>query len=872
MKPTFKTEELLNQAILRYFGLNESTRSDASYEALSAQICTALNEWANKPGEHMSIRWTFSNRVIASAWNEDDYGVWEIPWSQDDQGNFTFGTPVPVNQIALYEPMTESIKKLDKKRRFEETIDQALQVDKADSNGAMRIRAIGVTADVVNRNGRRYPRKVLAEAIQRLNGHLNESAGQGRLILTGEAEHPGDKGQKEHILETVFRWDAVSLGLDNNVMLEGVIVPTTRGKDLQVLAQHHIPIGISQRAYGESKTLTESGQTIEEVTYLEITGYDGVKRPSDPNATLLSESANDPKGEEKQMTYEEMLAELLKDPKKLAASVKDNAALTESVTAELGLTDRRQIAGQLGINAGRLDAGLKEMQEKAQKFEEAERQKGIDNAIDEACKNLPYGEALNKKFLETVREAKPATVEAVQPLVEGQIKVFDSILAEMKLVNMGRGNIQVLGPVFERETGQPEYTRASYELTESLVKKGFGKRRDLRKAMTPSEIYTRDILELYDRNYKMKLMAESKAWQEAELTTDLALPYTVMRTVIERAFPELVAANVFTFGVATNSPERIFYEAYTGETGYAATVTDEVVTADLDVWVSLLNGRATPGTVLVTNSGATTTYTEGTDYVYDYAAGRFKALTGGAITDGQSLKIDYAYNAIRKGEMAEIERAKLTLTSMILDIAADRLATQISSEAIVFSRSQLGYDAVGRTLNNLIREVRRIIDTGIFYLAISASLQQANNSGGTWASASDPIVQLVEKMGISKTKVYNRFYVPTAFVMSQTNADRLSNWDGFTRLGFPDAVLNSAGFAGSVKGLPIYATPEMSDRYVLSVNNELVIHRVYQAMQLKGPFPSYSNGKLVAAEQWYVEEYNGDAVPVPEKASHVIVT
>jgi hypothetical protein len=220
MKPTFKTEELLNQAVLRYFGLNESTRSDASYEALSAQICTALNEWANKPGEHMSIRWTFSNRVIASAWNEDDYdyGVWEIPWSQDDAGMFTFGTPVAVNQIALYEPMTESIKtslrgpKTESDRAalkvFVESVEQSLSGVKMNDDGSMSIRAIGITADATNRNGRRYPRQILAEAIRRANGQLNESVGQGR-VLTGEAEHPKDKNQPEHILETVFRWSSV---------------------------------------------------------------------------------------------------------------------------------------------------------------------------------------------------------------------------------------------------------------------------------------------------------------------------------------------------------------------------------------------------------------------------------------------------------------------------------------------------------------------------------------------------------------------------------------------------------------------------------------------------------------------------------------
>ena len=436
---------------------------------------------------------------------------------------------------------------------------------------------------------------------------------------------------------------------------------------------------------------------------------------------------------------------------------------------------------------------------------------------------------------------------------------------------MGKG-VQVMGPVFERETGQPEYTRSAWELNESLVRSGNGKRRDLRKAETKAEIYARLVLERFDLNYRQQMLAESKLFQEAETTTDLNLPYTVSRTIIEQAFPELIAANVFDFGVASASPERLYFETYAGESGSSATVTDEVVTGDHGAWVTLAHARLQPGTVVLTDSGGTTTYEEGVDYVVNYVTGALMTLAAGATTDSQSLKIDYTYDAIRKGENTEIERAKTQLSYMTMEIAADRLAIQITNEAVVFSRSQLGYDAVGRTLSNLIREIRRIIDRGVIYRAIAASLQQANNSGGTWASGSDPIAELVEKVGIAKTKVYNRFYMPTSILMSQTNADRLSNWDGFTRLGFDNATLNAAGFAGSIKGLPIFATPEMSDKYILTPNRELVMHRVYQAMMLKGPFPSFSNGKLVAADQWYTEEFNGTEVPVVEKVAHVVVS
>ena len=52
----------------------------------------------------------------------------------------------------------------------------------------------------------------------------------------------------------------------------------------------------------------------------------------------------------------------------------------------------------------------------------------------------------------------------------------------------------------------------------------------------------------------------------------------------------------------------------------------------------------------------------------------------------------------------------------------------------------------------------------------------------------------------------------------------------------------------------------------------LVMHRVFQPGVFKGPFPSYdSNFNLIAAEQYYMEEFNGALVPVPEKTAHMVI-
>ena len=148
----------------------------------------------------------------------------------------------------------------------------------------------------------------------------------------------------------------------------------------------------------------------------------------------------------------------------------------------------------------------------------------------------------------------------------------------------------------------------------------------------------------------------------------------------------------------------------------------------------------------------------------------------------------------------------------------------------------------------------------------------ASNSGGTFTAASDPWSLFAEYLGYAKVKVANRYYEPTGILMSATNADLLSNWDGFTREGFPNAVLNAAGFAGGVKGLPIFTSTVMRDNWALVMNREIVMHRVYQPLSIKGPFPTYgANQKLIAAEQYYAEEYNASLSPIANKAAYVKV-
>ena len=762
------------------------------------------------------------------------------------------------------------------KKRFEERIECAAVLEEAQEGKPRRVRFEGaMTAEIVNGNNRRYPAPVIQAAIDELGEHLHESAGQGRAVqLLGEAEHPSDKStRRPNLLETVTKWEEVSFD-GQNVSLTGRVLETSKGKDILTLMEGGVMPGVSMRGYGDGKM--NKKEDVFEVSELHITGFDLVLEPSFENVAQLIESMSGETPEEDEMDKDEVL-QLLKDHPEVFEGI------TEAQVKKMGESQLKaleeNVRKALGIDENaNINESLKTIADKAHKFEEAEKTASITKAIEEATKELPYGEEGNKLFVEEIQAANPQDEKAVNSVVESMRKRYDKLFAGRKLEGMGfTGKISGVAPVFEKETGQPEFAQAAYMLQEAIVKSDMRKMRDLSKAETRSELLTVQMLERFDQLNKHHLVREAREFNEAEQTSDLNIPYSVSRALIAEAFPSLVAANIFDVGTIETSPTRLYFEAHTAESGYSATATAEVVTMGAEeTWYDLDYGRVTPGTVTVTSNPAGTTYTENTDFVIDYAAGRIKGLTAGAI-DANDVLVTYTYTAIRQGEMAPIERAKISLSYITVTAAADRLADQISREAVVFSRSQLGYDAVSRTMASLIRQTQRKIDQGLLYMALAAVKSVASNSGGTWTTGNDETDydDFVRLLGETKVIVANRFYVPTYILMSVTNAEDLSNWKGFKRDGFPNAVMNAAGYAGGVKGLPIFASTEFPDTTVVVGNRELVMYRVFQPMIIRGPYPTYdvsgSTSKLVAADQYYTEEFNVTESPVEEKGAYLTI-
>lgn len=808
---------------------------------------------------------TFSDHIILRDYELPQDEFWLVSYTQDGDA-YTFAAQDTWERVQLdYTPAKNpappeamaNMGMMDRAQRtFVESAGPIALVESTSSDGVRRVRGIGMTVGTINENMRRYPAPVIAEAVSRAQQQLSNPAGRiGRGPLMGEAEHPSDRGEARALwLNTVFVWDSIKLE-GSQVILDGRIVPTSQGQDAITLLEHKVLPGLSLRGLGRSVLLQEAGSYIEEVQELELIGWDATIDPADTTADLILQEASmrfkdlrgvrglrDKDTETNPQTGASPADPPAADPPAAPPATPPAAIVPIHLAESISADDRRRL-DDLAVR---------------------ERRQQISEAIDTALADSPYAEAIRQQIADAVRALDLPNVEAVPAAIERQRGVADSVLAQAQLTLMGRPSPR--GPVIsggDTPASVPDYARPQLAITDSLIRATFQDSHLARVAnpRTVNERFTQEYLRRYDAAYKHHLIAESRMFQDAEQASDLALPYTVGRTILTELLPTLVATSIFDVQAVDASPiVNIGYETYSNETGVANTITDEAQTATDDTWVSLAHQHLDAGSVVVTSSPAGTTFVEGTDYVIDYLGGRIMGLAAGAI-NGAAVLIDYTYKAVRKGEMQPIERGKMTLAFYPLAIAADRLGTQISSEAIVFSRGVLNYDVVGRAIQRIIFELRRYIDGGLMYLALAEALRIANNSAGTWTAATDTYDDLAALIGAAKVKVANRFFEPTGALMSLTNADRLGNWNAFTAAGArDDAMMNATGFVGRIKGLPVFATTEFPDGYIEVVNREIVYYRVARPMQIFGPFPSYDTagtGKLVAADQYYAEEYNG---------------
>ena len=174
-------------------------------------------------------------------------------------------------------------------------------------NGARYLTGILQTADMKNRNGRKYPLKVLKREISHYESVVRDNR------ATGELDHPDDSvinlKNVSHLVTEIW-WE------DKNVMGKLKVLDTPSGRILKDLIDAGVKLGISSRGLGSVRE--QLGETIVEDDF-QLICFDIVSEPSTPNAyvypndkTELSSTLRTRMQENKQNNIEDLFNKILK--------------------------------------------------------------------------------------------------------------------------------------------------------------------------------------------------------------------------------------------------------------------------------------------------------------------------------------------------------------------------------------------------------------------------------------------------------------------------------------------------------------------------------------------------------------------------------
>jgi len=222
-----------------------------------------------------------------------------------------------------------------KRKSLTEVHVQPLQIVEGEDGAPLHVHAKAQQADIINGNGRVYPRAVLTREVTR----LAPLAAENRLV--GEVDHP--EGYPT-IASTGLKITSLALDETGTVVLEADILPTSKGRDLEALVRAGVPVGISSRGYGTLKAGEWEGKPARIVQDdFELESFDAVIRPSVPGAEITHFESEDTDMdltlEELKEGYADLVAQLeaplREQVESLTAQVTDLTAQVADLTAKL---------------------------------------------------------------------------------------------------------------------------------------------------------------------------------------------------------------------------------------------------------------------------------------------------------------------------------------------------------------------------------------------------------------------------------------------------------------------------------------------------------------------------------------------------------
>lgn len=794
----------------------------------------------------------------------------KVPFTADDNcENITFADSETWETVEKdYVPTTAALESFTStnSRKLKESNDTPL---KATVNGR-NITAVGITADVVNRNNRLYPSRILAEAVNSLKESINLSNGQGRFIestnLLGEVEHPEDKATgRPSLNEIAIKWTDVKFDENlHQVLLEGTVLNTNGGNTLLTLLENGVNIGISQRALGRAITRPDGVEVIKE---LQIKGYDAVYEPSDPNGRITS------------------LMESFDIRKKLVSL----AETYKDVIGDTDVTkmDEEDFRETFSLGNGQLEDELNSLRQN--KINEAKKE------LAERIKNELISD--NTEIATACANREFSSYEEAKEFIDAELVKISEREANKRIELLGgktnMSNIEGVVPIVEKELGIPEFAKSFVETQSKYIKhtsySAFKSFPNLKDPKTAGEKLTFKLLENYFNRYQYQLKKESEILESVNgmQVSDLNLPYTINAQIIAEMFPRLVAAELFTFLPMASNEQRVWYETFEGnpaseyEVTVAATKLEDFVpaldTAVVGSWMTLPHKNIIPGSVAFSGG-----FVENTDYIVDYRAGKIKTVTAGFENALSTVTLAYKHRTTMNGEMGAVSRVKQVLNYKTLIAEPRRLAATVSDEAYRYGQSQLSYDSHSAAVRGAVDALAREFDQHILYRALTELLQVTSNVVTySRANAVDAVsTGFNVRVGEAKAKIEKRNYNAEVckLLVDVDQAELMSNSQLFESARSRPDFAWGAGAVGLWKGLPVYKSNQFaggSTSYALVVHPELIHVGIYVPIEVDAAVPTYADdasGKLIDAKSFLVRTYDAIDCIVQNKGSVVKIT
>ncbi|GEM_PF-3574154 len=234
------------------------------------------------------------------------------------------------------------------------------------ADGEIPFRARAIALDQFTGNKRRYPTAVMEKALAKI------TSTDGRTMW-GSAGHL-DRFEVPEVSHRIDKlWIDKKAGM---LMVEGAILPTTRGKDLAILVQAG-KLGLSLKGTGSLKTV-EEGKGEEVQDDYKLLGIDFTLNPSCNVATVSKDNLYE------SIEFEEFSTE---DGKQIDEEMEFIAKINEAVRAGLAKVDKKI-------------RSLVETELKGKKIEAVEL---VEDAIKEAETKVRFvlNEAVRSKIVET---------------------------------------------------------------------------------------------------------------------------------------------------------------------------------------------------------------------------------------------------------------------------------------------------------------------------------------------------------------------------------------------------------------------------------------------------------------------------------------